>query len=520
MARTLRIVNEDDFKAPPLTGETTNSFGFDDRLFLGFRDGAVFDYGDMAARDIQKMLSEDYRARQLENVMALPVLSATWDIVSADTQPLGAGKSAKKSDSGQEKAPAQVKNDPGITMLKSIYQGDELSPNSPSTSLDKIIGQLTSAFSYRRTFHEKTWVRGVGDFDGKYVYGNVGFRPQTTCRVLRHPRTGRVLGFEQDPFTFDPDDRISLDPVRVWNRRALVYIHNQRLDPLNGSSDLEVAYWAWKSKQKLLFLWFQFLEGVSLPRVVVKTPDQDLSNRIAAQVAKLKSSGILPISTDGSSQGVEVSPLDVSGKGSEEFTKAIEWLDNAAADSVLAGFLNLTGGTGNGGQAGGSLALAKDASDFFLQNEEAKTREIEDVVRQQLFAPLIRANFGPSAPVPRLRFEPLNTEDKSASVSLLQALLSGQAPEAIPTSFISALAAQVASYLGIDIQDVEGEFQKAADEAKKKAEAMQQQIAQGGNGPNVAHVAQAAGVIGKASDMVDKHKKALEKGATTTKGSE
>lgn len=492
----------DDFVKPSLGEATTNGFTYNDRATFAYQNGLVVDYqGEWSAREMEQMLCSDYRAQQIEKVLALPVVSASWDIVSADKP--------KVADVGpSKKAPARVKSSPTVDALRALYQSDELDPNTSATSLDKIIGQATTAFSLRRAFWEKTWIRGTGDFAGKFVYGNVGFRPQTTCRILRNPRTGAVVGFEQDPFTFDPTLGLKAYPIRVLGQRAMFYIHNQRLSPMAGTSDLDVALWAWRSKQKLLFLWFQFLEGVSLPRAVVTAADQETANRVARDVARLKNSGVIPVSKDGSAE-VSVAALDISGKGSEEFTKAIAWLDNAATDAVLAGFLNLTGGVGNEGKAGGSLALAKDASDFFLQNEEAKTREIEDMIRQQLFAPLVRVNYGPGASVPRLKFEPLNTEDKSASVTLLQALLAGRDPQSIPTSFIAALAAQVANYIGLDASTVENDFQKAADEAKAQAQQMQQQIAQGGNAPVVSHVAAASGIIKKASDMVKSHKQAL-----------
>ena len=94
---------------------------------------------------------------------------------------------------------------------------------------------------------------------------------------------------------FLPERLVNHWPIRVPRKRAFVYVHGKRLDPLSGTSDLEIAYWCYKTKQKLMFLWFQFLEGVSLPRTIVKANDITVAQQVAGQVSRLKSSGVLPV---------------------------------------------------------------------------------------------------------------------------------------------------------------------------------------------------------------------------------
>lgn len=449
MATSELVKAQDGFGLPPLNREEGSSFGFFDRLIFGWRDGKVFDYGDWEARDIYEMMSKDYRARQIENVLTLPILSAERRIAPVD------------GDKGDAE------------WLENFWKQDHLNGGC-ETTLDEIVDLSTTGIIYKKAFFEKVWVKGVGDFAGQTVYGKLGWRPQTTCRLMRDPKNGSFQGFEQEPFYVGPEITPGKWPIQIPAKRAFVYIHNRRRDPLNGSSDMEIAYWCWKTKQKILFLWFQFLENVSLPRIVVRGPDQAVANSIAQQVAKLKGSGILPIVADSSRAGeYSIDPLDVSGKGADQFTAAIRWLDNAAADAVLAGFLNLTGGTGNDGKAGGSLALSKDASDFFLQMEEAKTRELAHSIRRDVFAPLVRLNRGPTAAVPKLEFEPLNDEDKSTSVELLTQVLArptaqGQ-PAPIPQEFVEELAEQVADFIGLDGKKVAKSFEKAAKDAQDRA---------------------------------------------------
>lgn len=480
---TVQLLAEGDSFSVPLDKEEGSEFGWFDRLLFGWRDGKVFDYGDWEARDIYEMLARDYRARQLENVLVQPILAAERDIVPAD------------GDSGE------------CEWLKEFWKLDHLNGGC-KTSLEEIVELSTSAISYKRAFFEKVWTRGTGDFADALVYDKLGWRPQTTCRMRRDPKNGDFAGFEQEAFYVGPEIAQGHWPIEIPAQRAFVHLHDRRRDPLNGSSDMEIAYWCWKTKQKILFLWFQFLENVSLPRTLVTGPDIATANAMAAQIAKLKGSGVLPVvgktGSRASGHSLDVTTLDVSGKGAEQFMNAIQWLDNAASDAVNAGFVNLTGGTGNMGQAGGSYALSKNAGDLFLQREESKTHELSHSIRRHVFAPLVRANKGPSASVPHLRFEPLNDEDKSTAVELLQTALGvrfapGQ-PDTVPSEFVEELAGQVANYLGLDAKKITKAFQ---DQAKQSAEAAAKQSAAGAS-PQGQAVAGISGATNSALQVVQR----------------
>jgi hypothetical protein len=475
-----KVVEETD-TLPPLDREDGTSYGWFDRWSVGQTPDGKFttDYADWEARDLFEMLGKDYKARQIENVLSLPIMSAEYQIVPA------------AGDSGEAE------------WLTAYWSADALTGGS-QTSLDQIIGLCTSAFYYKRAYFEKIWVKGTGDFEGKFVYGDVAHRPQTTCRILRDKRSGRYAGFEQEPYYMGPEiTKPTKYPIQITAKsgRAFVFTHGTRKDPLNGTSDMEVAYWAWKTKQKVLLLWFQFLQSVALPRIVVKAQDDGTSRQIAREVARMKGSGVLPLSMPGGPTSVDVSLLDASGKGADQFMAVIQWLDNAATSSILAGFLDLTSTANTNGQ--GSYALAKDASDFFLQSLEAKTREIEWQIREQLFAPLIRHNFGPKAKVPYLQFEPLNDIDKETAVTLLQAAMMAPPGGPIPSSFIAGLAEQVSNYLGLDGQSMKEDFQDSFDAAAAQAKAEALATAAPGAGSEVGQqVAGLAGAVSAAQSAV------------------
>lgn len=447
MARPVLLRADDGFNLPRLNVEEGSSYGWDDLWFTGLtRDGkGLVDMSDWQARDMETMLDKDYKARQIESVLTLPILSATTSIRPA------------AGDKGEAK------------WLEQYWETDEFS-GGPRTSLQQIIARMTSAFSYRRAYMEKVWTKGTGPFAGKIVYHDLAWRPQTTCRLIRDRLNGRFMGFEQEAYFVGQGIDPNKWPIQIPPNRSFVYTHGTRRDPLNGSSDLEVAFWCYQTKQKILLLWLQFLQAVSLPRVIVKAGDQETATQVAQQIARLKSSGVLPVSSPAGPESITIDSLDLSGKGAEQFASAIDWLDTAAADSVLAGFLNLTGRV-NMSHFGGSYALSKDASDFFLQSEEAKTREIEDQVRRGIFAPLIRYNFGKNAAIPLLKFEPLNDIDKETAVALLKQAMAAPPGGPVPTAFIAGLAEQVSTSLGLDGSTMHDEFKKSFDAAAAQAAA-------------------------------------------------
>lgn len=469
---------EDGFDLPPLNQEDGTSFGYADRWQVGMTpDGKYLtDYADWEARDIFDMISKDYKAKQIENVLSLPIMSAEYQIT------------AGKGDTGE------------ATWLQDYWDAD-FYQGGCRTSLDQIIGLCTSAFYYKRSYFEKVWTKGTGAFEGKFVYGDVAFRPQTTCRLMREPITGRYAGFEQEGYYVGPEIAKSAKwPIQIEPNRAFVFTHGTRKDPLNGVSDMEVAFWAYKTKQKILMLWFQFVQAVSLPRIVVKATDDGTAKQVGREVARLKSSGVLPIAVPAGPSSVSIDVLDISGKGHEQFKEIIQWLDNAAVQSILAGFLDLTAGNASQNP---SYALSADASDFFLQSLEAKTRELEDQIRTNLFAPLIFANFGKDAVVPRLQFEPLNDIDKAAALQLLTAAMAMPPGGPVPSSFVAGLAEQVSNYLGLDGNEMKEAFKSSFDAAaaQAKAEALATQAPGAGSDTGQA-IAGLAGAVGAASQAV------------------
>lgn len=418
--------------------------GFDalaDRLFTSFDGGAVFDYGPSDAEDFRRMLDRDGKAAALEQALTLPLRSAPWDLHPA------------KGDTGETEFVTRV--------LESM-----------SSPMPLLLGQVTSAVTYRKSFHEKVWKL---DDDGRVVYDKLAYRPPATCQLARDAKTAAFRGFRQRTWWTQPNTN-PRDPgyVDIPANRALVYLHNQHRDPLRGTSDLEVARWCHETRQKLLFVWYAFLEKQSLPWVVVYGATEDEAHDRAEQVATLKSGGVVGLPQPQQGQkAFEV--LDASvGQGAAQFEAALKWLDAQMSMSVLAGWIDLPSAAAAGR---GSLALSTDQTEMFMTARRGVLGEIGTTLTEWLVRPLVAYNFPDPAKAPAFKFGPISEQGASETVTLLQAIAA--APKVnLPASFVEELVVRAAGLLDLDTDKVRKDAAEAADRATAAAPTEQaQQVA-------------------------------------------
>lgn len=402
-------------------------------MFGVYDSNTVFDYGEFDAADIQTMLRRDGKARSLEQVLTLPIRGATWKI------------DPETGDTGQAK----------------------LVQDSLGDKLGRVIDQMTTAVSFRRAYFETTW-RLDG---GNVVFDCIDWRPPTGCEAGFDPLTGKSKGFRQRIVPVGGvwpggSDYSSTMPgyVIVKPQRAFIYTHGSYRDPVRGISDLDVAYWCWETKQKILFLWLRFLENQSLPKVVVYADDIDQAAELANDVASLKSSGVLGLPRPGEPGAKAFEVLESSGAGAGQFQQAVQYLESLQTASVLASFTDLPQAAAQGT---GSYALSADQSEFFLASRQAVADEMAEAIREGLFTPLVRHNYGPDAPVPRLTIGPLSNRNTDRALAMLTSVI--VAPQLnVPREFVDQLTQSVAGYLGLDPGKVEDAI---AVEVKRREEA-------------------------------------------------
>jgi hypothetical protein len=414
-------------KAALMGQEIGTQFDWGQRLFAYYGEGDVFDYGEWGARDMKVMFARDGISAALGQALTLPLRQAGKSIVGGPT----------------DKGEAEFIH--GVLMTPDTEGGMR-------TPMTDVVGQMTSAQFFRRAFFEKTFK--VREGDGKIIYDKVAYRPPSTCQARYNDRTGEPNGFRQQVWLFGGNLMLSRKQkvpgyVDIPKMRSFIYTHGKYREPLTGVSEMEVSYWCYQTKMKLLYLWYHFLENQALPRTIVYGNDQPEANSRAADIAALKSSGVVGvIRPSDNAKMFEV--IESGGDGGKFFSEAMAFLEGWQTHSILAGFLALTGGA-TGGK--GSYALSQDQSSFFLKSRQGIANEMEDSLAYDIIRPLILLNFGSKASFPKLQFGPLEDEQAQALITLFGQLSAAQVLH-IPLPVFDLITERMASILQLDTDAV------------------------------------------------------------------
>lgn len=447
--QTARIVAFPDLKPATrkqlLGAEIGSEFDLlGNRMFGLFgTDGSVFDYGQVTSRDFQVMIERDGQAAALEAVLTLPIRQAARAIEPA------------KGDKGEAEFCNSVLMDPHTS-------------GGMKTPMSEVVGQVTGAQIYRKSFHEKVFT--IRD-DGKIVYDKLAFRPAATCELKRDPKNGAITGFRQQTWLWGAQlaqQKQSKLPgyVDVSRIRSLIHINGKHRQPLTGTSELELCHWAYRTKTKLIFLWYQFLESQSLPKVIVYGQDQREANAKADDIASLRSSGVVGFARDpAGAKTFEVLASD--GKGAGQFADALSFLETWQTGSVLAGFTGLASLASLGR---GSLALSQDQSAFFLKSRQAISQEIAETITHDVIAPLVTLNFGPGASFPTFKFGALTDESQASLVGLFQSLAVAPSLQ-VPPAILDLITERLATVLDLDVDAVAAIVQQGAKDREAQATA-------------------------------------------------
>lgn len=444
------------------------------QLFAYTGDGDLLDYGtETTARDFAEMLAKDGQAAAIEAVLTLPIRQAARSIEKAD------------GDSGEAEFARSV--------LMTPHTGGGM-----KTPLQDVIGQLTSAQTNKAAYFEKIF--GVRDTDGKITYEKLAYRPAATCEIKRNEQTAEFDGFRQMTWTFGQQAKaLTKSKTPGWTDipavKSFVYLNGKHRNPLTGTSELQISYWCWRTKMKLLFLWLQFLESQSLPKVAVYGQSPEEANERADDVASMRSSGIVGWQThDGQPKTFDI--IESSGNGAGQFADAMSFLETWQTSSVLAGFMGLSSLASLGR---GSLALSQDQSAFFLKSRQAVTAEMEAAITHDVIAPLIVLNFGPSASFPTFRFGALTDESGASLVALFQAMAVAPALQ-VPTGILDVITERLATYLNLPMDAVHKIVEAGAQARAQQAVA---QAPDGMPASAAAGVGRLAGGVSAASKLAE-----------------
>lgn len=407
--------------------EIGTQFDWGQRLFAYYGEGDVFDYGEWSSRDMKTMFSRDGVANAVRLVLTLPIREADYSIQPA------------KGDQGEAE------------FINSVLMTPD-TEGGMRTPISELVGQVTSAQIYRRAFFEKTFK--VRDSDEKVIYDKIAYRPPATCQARYNDRTGENNGFRQQVWLFGGNLMINKDQkvpgyVDIPKVRSYIYTHGKEMEPLTGVSEMEVSYWCYQTKMKLLYLWYHFLENQALPRTIVYGNDQNEANARAEDIAALKSSGVVGLEQQ-AENGKAFEVLESTGDGGKFFQDALGFLEGWQTHSVLAGFMALTGSS-TGGK--GSYALSQDQSSFYLKSRQAVAKEIAVSISYDVIRPLIILNYGSKANFPTFKFGPLQDEQIQALLTLFGQLAAAPALH-IPLPVLDLITERMATILQLDVDQV------------------------------------------------------------------
>jgi len=379
---------------------------------------------------MKAMFRRDGIASAVESVLTLPIREADFSI-----QP-------SKGDQGEAEFVHSVLMTPDID-------------GGMSTPIQMLVGQITSAQIFRRSFFELVW--DIRDEDGKVIITKAAARPTATCQARYNARTGAENGFRQQVWLAGGNLMTAASArgqkvpgyVDISRIRSYVYTHGKAREPLTGVSEMDIVYWCYQTKMKLLYLWYHFLENQALPRTIVYGNDQPEANTRADDIASLKSSGVVGLVHPADGQKA-FDVLESTGGAGEVFEKALGWLESWQTHSVLAGFMALTGAA-TGGR--GSYALSQDQSSFYLKSRQAVAKEIAESISYDLIRPLVVLNFGTKANLPVWKFGPLQDEQAQALLTTFSTLAAAPALH-IPLQVLDLITERMASILQLDIDQV------------------------------------------------------------------
>lgn len=429
-------------KRPKADRERGSSFDYHSDFYGGTDGKTVYDLTEFTARGMENMLRESGNAAKLEAVLTLPLLSSPPKIVPA------------KGDKGEAEWATEA-------LLTPANHG------GMSTPLHQVVAQAAAAVVYRKAYFEKVYTAREVAGKTALVYDKIAWRPTSTCEAAWDGQTGAFRGFRQAVAPFTPKQAPTKDGyVTIEAPYAFVYTHGVRRHPMKGHSELNVAYWAWETSQKVLWLWMRYLERHALPLVTVKSADETAGKAAGKEIARLKASGVIYFP-----DGVDADILDTTGgvEVAKQYQDCLRWLESKATESVLAGFTDLASQASTGH---GSLALSSDASSFFLQSREADARELSEQLTNFLLADLVKLNLGRDAVCPTIEIGPLVRADTNAAFTMLSSL--AMAPQIrVPDEFVDELLVLVAKRLEIDPDAMRRAAKRARVEAERKAQSEQ-----------------------------------------------
>jgi hypothetical protein len=371
--------------------------------------------GDALLRVVDQMWRSDGQVHALINVLMLPILQARWRVEPG-------------SDDAQDVAIAQMVQD-------NLFGGMQ------QTWMEHLEFVLLQYFRDGFAVEEKVFGYADGGATVHYQSRDADGRLVTLSHQAPASAARRVVLLKLAPrksstiYRWYPNEHGDLDRIqqRVWRNnpdgvggmyvfpvlpadKVVVYSHQREGQNFQGVSVLRAAYKHWYYKDQLYRI-----DAIAAERGAVGLPvwgepqnvqkaDRDRAAKAAASLHAYE-------------QGYLMRPFGwefelMMPPRFRDLSKAIDHHDLLIARSVLAQFLNL--------DKGGSYALSRDVSAFFLAALYANAQYICDVHNRDIVRPLVDFNWRGVRRYPKLTVSELDRRDAERwSVGLARLFMAG-----------------------------------------------------------------------------------------------
>ena len=346
------------------------------------------------------MRRSDGMIKAILRVCCLPLLGAKWTV-----------------------EPVDEKDSQGIDIAKKVEANLLTGMSLP---WEKCLFQILQYLSFGFYAFEKIWEKPEAPQPEELQIKIKKLAP-------RHPKTikkwifdenGGLQELEQWAY-FNVNDASTYKQVKIPIDKLIIFINEQEGDNYEGVSILRPCYKHWKIKETIYNISNIGIERMAVGYPIIKFNEKffELSDTEQTTLKEVADDVLNNYRVNEKSGAKLPYQMELDIKEGKLNIGAIDRLiwhhDNKIAQSVLANFLVL------GESGGGSFALSKDQSDFFLQSLEAVGRDICSTVNNFLVKPLVDYNFDNVTSYPELNFE-INTSSTSEILNLLRLVVDGR----------------------------------------------------------------------------------------------
>lgn len=344
--------------------------------------------GDAGLQIYDRMWRSDGQVAALIRILELPLLQAQWSVKAASDDPLDV--------------------EVGQFVQDNLMHG-------MTRTWTEVLEHILTMYRYGFSVQEKVWTLGT---DARVRLKKLAPRLALTCYRFFPTQDGELDHIQQRTFVLNEDGTGgTFKFIDIPADRLLVFSLKKEGSNFRGISILRHAYKHWFYKEGLYKVDAIACErnGLGIPTVNepanVQESDRNLAAKaLAALHAHQKAYMQMPFGWTFKMEGISGTVRDIH--------PSISHHDLMIARSVLAQFINL--------ESGGSYALAKDLSTFFLQSLKAIANMICERFNREIIRELVDYNYNVER-YPTLEVSRIDTRDIDDFLRGLSSLFTAQA---------------------------------------------------------------------------------------------